>query len=225
MRKTQNIFSPKASRILRALLIEPFKGWTVEDLSNKTNVSLGFTHATVISLIEQGHLNRDDRYKLIVSDPARLLRRWAAFNNYASMNTFLNYHTFERDVDIFVLRMKELGSIEYALTGLAGANLVAPYVRPTNIHFYIKERDEAVDIANRLDLRPTEKGGNVSMVLPCDEGVFYGLTKVSEVNVVSKVQLYVDLFNYPARGEEAAGALLESIEKEWSLRIDQKKSA
>ena len=31
------------------------------------------------------------------------------------------------------------------------------------------------------------------MVLPYDEGVFYGLTKVSEVNVVSKVQLYVDL--------------------------------
>ena len=126
--------------------------------------------------------------------------------------------------DIFVSSMRELGSVEYALTGLAGANLVTPYVRPTNIHFYIKVRDEAVNIANQLDLRPTEKGGNVSMVLPYDDGVFYGLTKVGEINVVSKVQLYVDLFNYPARGEEAASALLESIEKEWSLRIDQKNS-
>ena len=223
MRKAHNIFSPKASRILRALLIEPFKGWTVEGLSNDTHVSLGFTHATVISLIEQGHLSRDDRYKLIVSDPSRLLQRWAAFENYGSMNTFLNYHTFERDIDVFVSRMKELGSIEYALTGLAGANLVAPYVRPTNIHFYIKVKDDTVRIANQLDLRPTEKGGNVSMVLPYDEGVFYGLTKVSEVNVVSKVQLYVDLFNYPARGEEAASALLECIEKEWSFRIGQKR--
>ena len=62
------------------------------------------------------------------------------------------------------------------------------------------------------------------MVLPYDEGVFYGLAKVGEINVVSKVQLYVDLFNFPARGEEAAGALLKSIEKEWDLRIDQKKS-
>jgi hypothetical protein len=138
------------------------------------------------------------------------------------MNTFLNYHTFERDVDIFISKMKELRSVEYALTALAGANLVAPYVRPTNVHFYIKARDVAASVANQLDLRPTEKGGNVSMVLPCDEGVFYGSTKIGEVTVVSKVQLYVDLFNYPARGEEAAGALLESIEKEWSLRISQK---
>lgn len=215
MRKTQNIFSAKASRILRVLLINTFKGWTVEQLSIEAHVSLGFTHATVISLIDQGHLNRNDQYKLAVTDPVRLLRRWAAFNNYASMNTFLNYHTFERDVDVFVSKMKEIRG-EYALTGLAGANLVAPYVRPTNINFYIKAKEEASGIASQLDLRPTEKGGNISMVLPYDEGVFYGLTKVGGVNVVSKVQLYVDLFNYPARGEEAASALLENVEKDWS---------
>lgn len=222
MRKTRNIFSSKASRILRALLIEPFKGWTIEDLSNDTHVSLGFTHATVMSLIEQGHLGRDNRYKLIVSDPARLLQRWAAFNNYVSTNVFLNYHSFEREVDVFISKMKDLGSIEYALTGLAGANLIAPYVRPTNIHFYIKNKDNAPDVASQLELRPTEKGGNVSMVLPYDEGVFYGLTKVGDIKVVSKVQLYVDLFNYPARGEEAASGLLENIEKEWNLIFNQK---
>ena len=43
-----------------------------------------------------------------------------------------------------------------------------------------------------------EKGGNVSMVLPYDEGVFCGVTQVGGVNVVSKVQLYIDLLDYPA---------------------------
>ncbi len=52
----------------------------------------------------------------------------------------------------------------------------------------------------------------------------HGLTNDGGVNVVSKVRLYVDLFNFPARGEEAAGVLLESIEKDWGLRIDQKNS-
>ncbi|MGD0994929.1 MAG: type IV toxin-antitoxin system AbiEi family antitoxin [Candidatus Bathyarchaeia archaeon] len=222
MRKTQNIFSPKASRVLRVLLIDPFKGWTIEDLSKEAKVSLGFTHATVMSLIDQGHVDRNERYRLIVSDPVKLLQRWAAFNNYTSMNTFLNYHTFERDIEVFTSKMQRLSSAEYALTALAGANLIAPYVRPTTIHFYIKERDKAVNIANQLDLRPTEKGGNVSMVLPYDEGVFYGFTEVGQVIVVSKVQLYVDLFNYPARGEEAADALLEKLEKEWSSRQSQK---
>ena len=60
-----------------------------------------------------------------------------------------------------------------------------------------------------------EKGGNVSMVLPYDEGVFCGVTQVGGVNVVSKVQLYIDLFNYPAQGEEAAEIVLRALEKEW----------
>ena len=53
------------------------------------------------------------------------------------------------------------------------------------------------------------------MVLPYDEGVFYGVNQVGGVNVVSKVQVYIDLFNYPAQGEEAAEIVLRALEKEW----------
>lgn len=63
-----------------------------------------------------------------------------------------------------------------------------------------------------LDLRPVEVGGNISMVLSYDEGVFYRAGKVNGLNVVSGVQLYVDIFNYPVRGEEAAEALLRELE-------------
>jgi N-dimethylarginine dimethylaminohydrolase len=48
------------------------------------------------------------------------------------------------------------------------------------------------------------------------KGVFYGVSQVAGVNVVSKVQLYVDLFNYPAHGEEAAEIMLRALEKEWA---------
>ena len=56
------------------------------------------------------------------------------------------------------------------------------------------------------------------MVLPYDEGVFYGVNQVGGVNVVSKVQVYIDLFNYPAQGEEAAEIVLRALEKEWGPR-------
>lgn len=223
MRKAQNIFSPKASRILRVLLINPYKGWTVEGMSKEGKVSLGFTHAVVMALIDQGHVYRDDLYKLKVTDPVKLIQRWAAYHNYMSMNTFLNYHTFERDIEVFFSKLKEMSGLEYALTVLAGAQLVAPYVRPTTIHFYIKHRNKVEDLIRQLNLRPTEKGGNVSMVLPYDEGVFYGTIKISGVNVVSEVQLYVDLFNYPARGEEAAEVMLKTLEKEWGSRKSEKR--
>ena len=58
-------------------------------------------------------------------------------------------------------------------------------------------------------------GGNVKLVLPYNEGVFYGTRVVRGVKVVSNVQLYVDLYNIPARGGKAASQILEVILKEW----------
>lgn len=218
MRKVKNIFSPKATRILRVLLIHSFEAWTIEGLSKEAEVSLGFTHAVVTSLIDQGHVYRDNSYRLRITDPVKIIQRWAAYHNYMSMNTFLRYHTFEKNIEVFLSNMKEANHLEYALTVLAGAHVVAPYVRPTTIHFYIKQKKKAKSWVELLNLRPVEKGGNVSMVLPYDEGVFYGVTEVSGINVVNRVQLHIDLFNYPARGEEAAEIVLKTLKKEWAAQ-------
>lgn len=215
MRKVQNIFSPKASRVLRVLLTHPYKGWTIERLSREAKTSLGYTHAVVTSLIDRGYVYRDDSYRVRAYDPVKLIRRWAAYHNYVSVNTFLRYHTFERNIDVFLLSLRDTEDPEYALTALAGAHIVAPYVRPTTVHFYTRRRENAKTWVRLLDLRPVETGGNVSIVLPYDEGVFYGARKISGAKVVGNVQLYLDLYNYPARGEDAAEAVLKTLEKEW----------
>ena len=44
-----------------------------------------------------------------------------------------------------------------------------------------------------------------------DEGVFYKVQRLREVCVVSNVQLYVDLYNYPARGREAGEHLRREV--------------
>jgi len=45
---------------------------------------------------------------------------------------------------------------------------------------------------------------------------------VEDVKVVSNVQLFVDLYNFPARGEEAASRLLEVVLREWQLKREAK---
>jgi hypothetical protein len=92
---------------------------------------------------------------------------------------------------------------------------MSPYVRPIDIHFYVKNRQEGERIAKILDVRPTAGVGNVRLVIPYDIGVFYGSRHIEGVKVVSNVQLYVDLWNYAARGEDAAMRLHEIMEKEW----------
>jgi len=55
-----------------------------------------------------------------------------------------------------------------------------------------------------------------------DAGVFYGVNEVGGVKVVSTVQLYVDLFNHPARGEEASEMVLKALEKQWISGKDRR---
>jgi len=170
------------------------------------------------TLQAQGYVVRDESYRVSVVDPARLLRRWAAAHDFSTANKFDEFQTFEQDLDRLLSRIKSL-TVSYALTGLAGAWLVAPYVRPVTLDIYVLDKEQTSEIARAVELRPVEKGGNVRLVSPYDSGVFYGLRAVDGVNVVSNVQLYVDLVNYPARGEEASIALLRLIEDEWSKAL------
>jgi type III secretory pathway component EscU len=57
-------------------------------------------------------------------------------------------------------------------------------------------------------------GGNIELVVPYDQGVFYKsqivpVAELEQVPVVSAVQLYMDLFRNPARGAEQAEHLRE----------------
>jgi len=171
--------------------------------------------------MELGFVARSERNRLVLVDPLRLLKRWAAYHQYDSMNEFLDYFTLEREVDRFMKKVVKL-DLEYAVSGLVGAWVVAPYVRPVDVHLYVSARDIAEEIAEKLGLNPTPRGGNVKFVLPYDEGVFYGTREVRDVKVVSNVQLYVDLYNFPARGEEAASRLLELMLREWQQKREGK---
>jgi len=226
----KNIFSVKSARILRALLENVARDWNEREIAKEAKVSRGMAHYVCKSLIELGYVSRSEQNKLVLVDPLRLLKRWAAYHQYDKMNTFLEYYTFEREVERFIQQLSTINNLSYALTALAGAFLIAPHVRPVDVHMYVYNKEDAAAIARALDLQPIPRGGNVKFVLPYDEEVFYGKQSasvwisdhvVSRVNVVSNVQLYVDLYNFPARGEEAASHLLEYILKEWKEKREK----
>jgi len=228
MRLVHNIFEPKATRVLRALLIDPQHVWTIRGLAEEVDISPGYAHAVASTLIDLGYVARTEHYKIKMVNPVVLLKRWAAYHQYDRMNTFLECYTFEREVDRFIQQLSNISDSNYALTSLAGAFLIAPHVRPVDIHMYIKKKDEAATLAKTLNLQPIPKGGNVKFVIPYDEGVFYGQQNapiwisdqvVSGVNVVSNVQLFVDLYNYPMRGLEAAEHLYGHMVEKWGKAI------
>jgi hypothetical protein len=139
------------------------------------------------------------------------------------MNKFLEYYTFEQEIDKFLKELTKLDNQSYALTALSGAYLIAPHVRPVDAHIYVPNEKEAKTFAEQLNLQPIPSGGNVKLVIPYDEGVFYGKQEVvlplpstyNKISIVSDVQLYVDLYNYPQRGREAAEHLYQYITQKW----------
>ena len=224
MRKVANIFEPKASRILRTLLVDPDRRWTLRGLAGEVSISVGYTHAVVSRLLDSSYVTwTDDRF-LMTIDPKRLLRRWAAYNQYDATNRFIDYYALEREIDRFIRKLGKIEGHRYALTALAGASLVAAYARPVDVHFYVRAQGEVTRVARELDLKPVPKGGNVKLVIPYDEGVFYGSQVVDGVTVVSDVQLYVDLYNYPSRGEEAAQYLYDRILRKWARTLEISRS-
>jgi hypothetical protein len=211
-----SLFATRAIDIIRVLLVDYPKRWALRDLSRAARVSVGQASKVSNALIrERLALRASPRADLILMEPSSLLRRWAAVNNFTAHTRFLDYYSSENDVSKFLEKLKNARGPDYALTGLAGALLVAPFVRPTNVHVYVNTEEDARKLAGSLGLMPVEGSGNVKFALAKSGGVFYGARAVDGVRVVSDVQLYVDLLNYPARGEEAAGEVYKLIEKRW----------
>jgi len=200
----QNVFSSKASRILRVLLVNPKKEWSILNLAEETGTAYGHTYRLIKTMLKLGLCRKTETNRVKVSNPGELLSRWAAYYDFNLLNETKAYYSMERELDSLLRKLPPNGEddLKYALTLHVGASLIAPYVRPTSLHIYIESEEES--IMKRLGLQPTELGGNVYLVKPYDEGVFYGVQEVRGVCVVSSVQLYVDLYNYPARGREAA---------------------
>ena len=212
----KNLFAGKAIEVIRILLVDYPEELNLRDICTKAGVSIRWASVVANALVHEGVALRESaRSKLRIMAPLDLLKRWAAVNNFAANTKFIDYYSAEEDITKFFGKFKGKQGPEYAFSALAGGLLVAPYVRPTNVHLYVNSEEDAKKWAELLGLLSVEKNGNVKFAIPKSHDVFYGAREIEGVKVVSDIQLYVDLLNYPARGEEAAEAVLKAIEKRW----------
>ena len=212
MLSVQNVFSPMASRIMRVLLVNPKQEWSILGLSKEAKTGYGHTYRVVKTLLRMGLCRQTETNRVVVANPSELLTRWAGYYDFALLNKVNAYYSPEENLDSFTKRLSAVGKLDerYALTLQAGVSLVTPYVRPVSIHLYV-DSEKLGSWQELLGLQLTELGGNVFLVEPYDEGVFYKVQRVRGINVVSSVQLYIDLYNYPARGREAAEHLRKEV--------------
>ena len=216
-RQFKSLFRLKASRILRVLLSNPNQSWKIEQLANEALVSTGHVYN-----IKEELLNREwahfDNMGLKLNEPESLLQEWCKEYQTEDKPCFSFYSLlapseFEGHLKIACNDLK----VRYALSGLAGAFRLAPFVRYHRVAFYLEDKVNA--LVKKMDLKSVTSGENVTIITPLDDGVFYDLRHIGEMRVVSPIQLYLDLNVLGDRGKEAADYVFKGvIEPQWEKK-------
>lgn len=208
-RLSRGIFANKATRIIRAILNAPNNRWKITELSNICKMSPAGVYFVINQLEDKGYISREKDKSIKVVDSERLLKDWAS-NWTVEKSRSTAFFSFAKNPEEIISRVVKAGdelNLKYALTGMAGASMVSPFVRYNEVWVYIS--GDIDDMVKKLDLRPTTSGANIRIFEPYDEGIFMDFREIREAKVVSDIQLYVDLFTYPARGQEQAEKILE----------------
>jgi transcriptional regulator with AbiEi antitoxin domain of type IV toxin-antitoxin system len=206
-RPLKALFAPRATRVVRALLVERDRSWRLEELGRAAQVSLGHAHNVVKRLEELEWVERSAAGRFRLHEPGELLDAWRDEYTYRAnpMAAFVAPVGDKRRLMESLARQASVLGVTYAFTLHAGASLVAPQVRVPTVHCYIG--GDAEPLVRALGLQPVEGEGTIYLLTPYDQGVFYGPLTKGGLRVVSLPQLYVDLYHHERRGREQADKL------------------
>ena len=214
-KRLRTLFHDKATIPLRILLERPGEWVTTREIAEEGGLSLGWVSQILQQLDAQGYVDRKRGGGTRLVHPDRLLSDW------------LEQYTFEQnEVYPFQVRgasvmdtIEHLKSLQpplsdrYALTLQAALSTFSPLENdPTQLHLYLPDlptgSDDALNLwANELDLRPAGLGANCFLIKPTYENAtFFGTRDHDDLRLVSDLQLYLDLFHYPAAGRSHSQA-------------------
>jgi hypothetical protein len=204
-----SIYSPKSERILRVLLVYPYRAWKVIDLAKEAQVSPGMITQVSKKLIEEEWLQKTPA-GIRLTQPENLLADWA--NHYTiQRSTLHHFHSLKPlpDVEIGIAETCSKLDIAYALTGFSACHRLAPMVKGQRTMIHVSRDIDG--IAGKVGLKNVESGANVILIQPYDDGVFWNAKPIGNLQVSDPIQVYLDLKRYPGRGEEAADYLYREV--------------
>ncbi len=203
-RPLKSLFAPRATRVVRVLLVDAQHTWRLEELAKAAEVSLGHAYNVVKRLEDLGWVVRGEHQRIHLAKPADVLETWCESYSYRqnAVATYFSPERITRRLMAEIARLAQAEGRRYAFTLHSGAALVAPNIRFPVIHCYLEGVPDP--FARSLGLRPGEGEGNVHLLTPYDQGVFYSRLEKGGLSVVCLSQLYADLYRYERRGREQA---------------------
>ncbi len=216
------LLGDKANIIIRAILSQPDRKWVVRDFEKEFGVGRA-RGATVLSALRAkgfvGGIRSGRLAHSVLQNKKELLEEWLKVYKF-ELNEAHLYYSSREDI---LIRLKEYFTAKnepkkYALTLHTGANLITHYVNTPTIYCYLPAenfKNASLDLRQALDLKELKKGGNFYLIKPYyKSAIFFNTQTIKGYNVVSNLQLYLDLYHFPQRGRDHAEYLLKTLKEE-----------
>jgi hypothetical protein len=184
--------------------------WGVVDLAKTAGIAPSYAVKILQNLVRVGWVKAaENGYAL--TQPRELLDSWAQAAVFGRRGTQKRFVVAGDILEVEQRFVEAAGRLRarYALTLFSGARRRAPFVRASVAHAYFEGNSDRV--AAEIGARQISEGGNLVLVEPDDDAVFLALQESEGARVVSDARLYVDLYNFEARGREQAEFLLETV--------------
>jgi len=208
-RSLKALFTPATALVLRRMFSQPNHAWKMVELSNATQISLGQISKIINRFADEGLMDKQ-KGNIKLAKPGAVLDLWRNIYHFENNET-KGYYCILNERKLILERLRTAKDLAYALTLGSAASLVAPSVRSTDVHMYMNGKDD--EIIELLELKSVEFGGNVYLIEPRNRGILHDTQIIDGLRLVSNLQLYLDLYNYPARGREQAEAVREQLLK------------
>lgn len=216
------LLSDKATIIIRAMLSQFDRKWVARDFEKEFGV--GRAHAaTVLSELRQkgfvGGIRSGRLAYSVLQNKEELIQEWLKLYKFERNELYIYYSAGEdvlsRLKNYFASKKEEQA---YALTLHTGANLITHYVNTPTMYCYLPAKNfknASLDLRQALDLKELKRGGNFCLIKPYyKKAVFFNTQKIKGYNIVSDLQLYLDLYHFPQRGRDHAEYLLKTLKEE-----------
>ncbi len=201
--RTGDLFAPKSSRVLRALLSSAAPMTRVQ-ICRDTDLDDSFVSKIVKKLLEESLVVENADRALVVLNRRSLVDAWRAEHTFggSEVRRFKPAMIGPDDLRAFANHCGEKG-IKYAMTGAAAAELRTG-VHADRLAAYVR----AQDFGKVLDAFEADDDGLLTVAVPLDDGVFAGACPFDNVAVVAPVQALLDL---DSDAKPRARAALEAL--------------
>ncbi len=202
--------SGKTAVVVQALLREPERDWKLTDLAKRAEVSVGTAHRVVRNLEDRELLvgeGRGPKRRRRVHDAGALLDLLAEELRDRGSRSFMAYRfeQVEQRLPSAVGRELVRQDIGYAISGVAAANILAPFLTTVPlVAIWISAEVPLASAAEAISGEATERGANLALMQLDDDTPLAFSSKRDHLWLANSFRIYVDAMRDPQRGAEQA---------------------